>query len=174
MKRFTVCLALLIISAPAATAAAKEPVRAKVCGANDCREVKDRQALLALVEGGAPTDPPGAGAPRYRARVTVRAEDERFTFPLVIVPSEGLLRGGTEAEGYTWMPVSDYAVRQYRRITRGLEPFVPAAGDTASDDGGTPLWPWLVFGIPALALVALAVVRFRRRPRPGPARPAEG
>jgi hypothetical protein len=127
-------------------------------------------------------------------RLTVKAEDERFTFPSVIVPSEGLMRGGTEAEGYTWMPVSDHAVREYRRITRGLEPFpasqldgldvtlpdaqvdqvVSFADDPASDGGGAPVWPWLVFGIPALGLVALVIVRFRRRPRPGPAQPAEG
>jgi hypothetical protein len=193
MKRLTACLALLIFCALAATAAAKEVVAAKVCGASDCRQVKDRDAMLALAEGGTPTDPPAA-APHYRVTLTVRGDGERFTFPVVIVPSSGYLRGGTEAEGYTWMPVSQLARNEYRRITRGIEP-VPAAklagldvrlpkeaqvdgvwvyADEGDSRGGAPVWPWLVFGPLAAGLLALAVIRFRRRPRPGPAQPAEG
>lgn len=191
MKRLTLCLALLLPSALAGTAAAKEVVAAKVCGASDCRNVEDREALLALQEGGAPTDPPAA-APHYRVRLTVRADRERITFPLVIVPDAGLMRGGTAAEGYTWMPVSPQAVREHRRMTRGLEP-LPAAKLDGLDvrlpearvdqvvllaperepEGGAPFWPWLVFGLPALGLLALAAVRFRR-PRSGPPQTAEG
>jgi hypothetical protein len=194
MKRITACLALLIFASLAATAAAKEVVAAKVCGASDCRDVKNRDALTALAEGGPPTDPPAA-APYYRVTLTVLGDGERFRWPIVVVPSEGLIRGGNEVDGYTWMPVSKQVVGELRGMTQGLEP-VPAAnldgldvklpgaqvdqvvviGDEPEGSGGdgAPLWPWLVFGPAALGLIVLAVVRFRRRPRPGPAQPAEG
>jgi hypothetical protein len=194
MKLLTLCMALVLPLALTSVAEAKKPVSAKVCGASDCKTVKDRDALLALIEGGGPTEPPRA-SPFYRVDLTVRGDGELFTFPVVVVPEAGLLRGGTEAEGYTWMPVSAKAVREYRRITRGLEP-VPAAKLAGLDvrppearvdevvlppaepdpgGGGAPVWPWIVFGLPALGLLALAVARLRRpRPSPGPPEPAEG
>ena len=52
----------------------------------------------------------------------MQGDGELFRFPVAIVPEAGLLRGGTEVEGYTWMAVSANAVGEYRRITRGLEP----------------------------------------------------
>jgi hypothetical protein len=180
MKRLSVCLALVLPLVLAGGAAAKEAVSAKVCGASDCRTVKDRKALLALMHGGVPVDPPDA-SPFYRAELTVRGDGELFTFPVVIVPSKGLLRGGTEAEGYTWMPVPAKAVRVYRRVTRGLEP-LPAtklAGLTPRkarvDEVVLPprqlepttsslAWPWIVSALGAAAVVALAVTRLRRRP----------
>jgi hypothetical protein len=194
MKRLTTCLALLIFASLAATAAAKEVVAAKVCGASDCRDVKDRDALAGLAEGGMPTDPPAA-APYYRMTLTIQGDGELVRWAVVVVPSEGVMRGGTEAEGYTWMPMPRQSIRTIRRVTEGLDP-APAAklggldvkppgaqvdqvvviGDEPEGSGGdgAPLWPWLVFGSVGLGLVALAVVRFRRRPRPGPAQPAEG
>jgi hypothetical protein len=192
MKRLTLCLALVLPLSLAVAAEAKEPVSAKVCGGSDCRTVKDREALMALSEGGPPTDPPKPSA-FYRVELTIRGDGELFRFPVVIVPDAGLMRGGTEVEGYTWMPVSASAVRQYRRMTRGLEP-LPAAklqgldvrlpgaqvdevvlppSEPESGGGGAPVWPWIVFGLPALGLLGLAVARLRR-PSPGPPEPAEG
>jgi hypothetical protein len=125
-------------------------------------------------------------------KLTVRGDRERITFPLVIVPDAGVLRGGTAAEGYTWMPVSRQAVREHRRMTRGLAPLPAAKLDglevrlpearvdqvvllapEPEPGGGAPVWPWLVFGLPGLGLLGLAVARFRRT-RPVPPRPAEG
>jgi hypothetical protein len=194
MKRLTLCLALVLPLALAGAAEAKEVVSAKVCGASDCRTTKDRDVLVALSEGGGPAQPPGAGS-FYRVELTVRGDGELFTFPVVIVPDAGLMRGGTEAEGYTWMAVSPKAVGEFRQIARGLEP-VPAArlagldvrlpgarvdevvlppAEPDSGGSGDPAWPWIVVGLAALGLLALAVARLRRpRPTPGPPEPAEG
>jgi hypothetical protein len=192
MKRLSLCLALVLPLALAGPAEAKKVVSAKVCGASDCRTVDDRDSLTALAEGGTPTDPPAA-APFYRVELTVLGDGERFTFPIVIVPDAGLVRGGTEAEGYTWIPVSAKAVGEFRRITRGLEP-APATklsglrppearvdevvlppAEPESSGGGAPAWPWIAFGLAALALLAIATARLRRSsPSPGPPEPAEG
>lgn len=194
MKRLSLCLVLALPLALAAAAEAKEPVSAKVCGGSDCRTVKDREALMALAEGGPPADPPKPSA-FYRADLTIRGDGELFTFPVVIVPEAGLLRGGTEAEGYTWMPVSANGAVELRQMTRGLEP-LPAAkldgldvrlpgaqvdevvlppAEPQSSGGGAPVWPWIVFGLAALGLLAFAVARLRRPgPSQGSPEPAEG
>jgi hypothetical protein len=176
--------------APAGAAFAKEPVKAKVCGASDCRETKDRGALMAFTEGGPPTTPPSHGAAWYQVTMTIAIDRGRHdTFPMAIVPSAGLMRGGDEAEGYTWMPVSTAAAREYRRITRGLEPRAASALEGISapdapnvrvdevvlpreqpqaDGGGASPLPWIAGGLVLLA-VGGALVRWRGRPRPKPA-----
>jgi hypothetical protein len=192
MKRLSLCLALVLPLALAGVAEAKKPVSAKVCGASDCKTVKDRDSLVALAEGGSPTEPPGA-SPFYRVELTVQGDGELFTWPVVIVPDTGLVRAGSEAEGYTWMQLSGKAVGEFRRITRGLEPrpastlgglhppearvdeVVLPPAEPESGGGSAPVWPWIVFGLTALALLALAVARVRRSsPSPGPPEPAEG
>jgi hypothetical protein len=194
MKRLTLCLALVLPLMLAGAAEAKKVVSAKVCGASDCKTVKDRDALVALTEGGGPTEPPSA-SPFYRVELTVRGDGELFRFPVVIVPDAGVMRGGNEVEGYTWMPVSAKAVGEYRRMTRGLDP-LPAAklagldvrppearidevvlppSEPESGGGGAPAWPWIVFGLAGLGLVAIAAARLRRpSPSPAPPEPAEG
>src|SRR5215217_8387620 len=112
MRRLAISLVLAFSLAPAA-AVAKEPVSANVCGASDCRTVKDRAALMALTEGGGPTDPPKSGAGWYEVVMTIEVDRGRHeTFPLAIVPSEGLMRGGDAEAGYSWMPVSSAAARE--------------------------------------------------------------
>jgi hypothetical protein len=194
MKRLILCLSVVLPFVLAGEALAKKVVSAKVCGASDCRTVKDRDGLAALHEGGAPTDPPAAAAAFYRAELTVLGDGERFTFPIAIVPEAGLVRGGTEAEGYGWMPVSDRALREYRRITRGLEPLpaaklagldAPGPGEARVDEvvlppaddpepaSGASVWPWIAAGLAAIGLLTIAAGRLRRRnrglPEPGPA-----
>jgi MYXO-CTERM domain-containing protein len=194
VKRLAVCLALVLPLAVAGGAAAKEVVSAKVCGASECRTVKDRDALLALHEGGAPTDPPDAAAAFYRAELTVRGDGEWIRFPIALVPSAGLVRGGTEEEGYTWMPVSARAVREFRGFTAGLVPFPatrltgldasglrearvdevvppPPSAAASRSDGAGPLWPWLAG---ALAALGVAAILRRRRASPGSPEPAGG
>jgi hypothetical protein len=77
MRRLALCLVLTMSLAPAGAAVAKEPVKAKVCGASDCRETKDRGALMALTEGGPPTSPPRHGAAWYRVTMTIEIDRGR-------------------------------------------------------------------------------------------------
>jgi hypothetical protein len=187
MRRLALCLALTMSLAPAGAAFAKEPVKAKVCGASDCRETKDRGALMALTEGGPPTTPPSRGAAWYRVTMTIEIDRGRHdTFPMAIVPSEGLMRGGDATGGYTWMPVSEAAAREYRRITRGLEPRAASAlegigapkvrvdevvlprEEPQSDAGGASPLPWIAGGLVLLGLVG-ALLRWRGLPWPKPA-----
>jgi hypothetical protein len=187
MRRLALCLVLTLSLAPAGAAFAKQPVKAKVCGASDCRETKDRGALMALTEGGPPTTPPSHGAGWYRVTMTIEIDRGRHdTFPLTIVPSAGLMRGGDATEGYTWMPVSAAAAREYRRITRGIEPLAASTLEgigapkvrvdevvlpprEAEPDGGSssPL-PWIAGGLVMLGLAG-ALVRWRGLPWPKPA-----
>jgi hypothetical protein len=187
MRRLALCLVLTMSLAPAGAAFAKEPVKAKVCGASDCRETKDRGALMALTEGGPPTSPPSQGAAWYQVTMTIATgPDQRDTFPMAILPSEGLMRGGDATGGYTWMPVSEAGAREYRRITRGLEPRAASAlegigapkvrvdevvlprEEPQSDAGGASPLPWIAGGLVLLGLVG-ALLRWRGLPWPKPA-----
>jgi len=173
MTRLTLCLTLALSSILTAQAMAKEVVSAKVCGASHCREVKDDRSLMALAEGGPPTDPPKTGLAFYRAELTMTGDgDDRFTFDVVLVPRAGLLRGTNDDGTFTWMPVSDAAVAQFRRVTRGLEPIaagkldglgapklpqarvdeVVVVGDREAAGGGAPVWPWIAGGLGVLML----------------------
>jgi hypothetical protein len=177
-------LGALLVLVVAGPATAKEAGKAKVCGAADCREVRDREQLLALMEAGPPTNPPVKPAGWFSVELTVRGDGENFTFPVAIVPGAELLRGENEDGTYNWMPVSDTALRAYRDMTHGLEPFAAASlrGLDAAElpqsrvsevfqvdppdgggGGGGSLVPWLAAGIGALALVAAALVLARRR-----------
>ena len=178
MTRLTVCLTLVLSSIMTAQAMAKEVVSAKVCGASHCREIKDERSLMALAEGGPPTDPPKGASAFYRAELTVKGDgDDRFTFDVVLVPRAGLLRGTNDDGTFTWMPVSDAAVAQFRRMTRGLEPIaarkldglgapklpqarvdeVVMVGDDEAAGGGGPVWPWIAGGLGALILLGLGL-----------------
>ena len=177
MTRLTLCLTLVLSLILTAQATAKEVVSAKVCGASHCREVKDDRSLMALSEGGPPTDPPEKGLAFYRAELTVKVEaDDSFTFDVVLVPRAGLLRGTNDDGTYTWMPVSDAAVARFRRMTRGLEPIaagkldglgapklpqarvdeVVVIGDEETT-GGAPVWPWIGGGVAVLILLGLGL-----------------
>jgi hypothetical protein len=181
-------LGALLVLAAAGPATAKEVVRAKVCGASDCREVTDRDQLLALAEGGPPTAPPDAPSPWYRAEITVRGDGELFTWPLAIVADAGLIRGSSDDGSFTWMSASDGAGPILRELTRGLAP-LPAAKLGGLDvpdpakarvsevfvadprETGGSILPWLAAGVggTALAAVALLLARLRGgRLRPWP------
>jgi hypothetical protein len=177
MTRLTLCLTLVLSLILTAQAMAKEVVSAKVCGSSHCREVKDERSLMALQEGGPPTDPPNGASAFYRAALTVTGDGEdRFTFDVVLVPRAGLLRGTNDDGTFTWMPVSDAAVAQFRRITRGLEPIAAGKLDglgppklpqarvdevvVIGDDettGGAPAWPWIGGGVAVLILLGLGL-----------------
>ena len=181
MRAVVAGIGALLVLAVAGPASAKEVVRAKVCGATDCREVTDRDQLLALAEGGPPTDPPEKASGWYRAELTVRGDGEKFTFRVAIVPAAELLRGENDDGTYNWLPVSDAAASAYRDMTRGLEPIAAAklrgldvpdlpqarvsevfVADRPEEGGGSAL-PWLAGGIGAIALMVTALVLARRR-----------
>jgi hypothetical protein len=185
MRRLTLCLVLALPLVLAASASAKEPVAAEICGASDCRVVKDREALMAIAEGDALVSAPRKASPFYTVRMTVKAERERHTFRFVIVPAAGLLRGEDEDGSFTWTSVSEGAAAQQRAMTRGLKPF-PAAklegvdpkatGDANVDEvirppeededaraaGSAPVWPWIPAGLLVVGLGAFFLLRHRR------------
>jgi hypothetical protein len=195
MKRLIVGLTLLALPLAAASpAVAKEVAHAKVCGPSDCREVKDHDGQLALIEGGPPTAPPPKASPWYRAVVTMRGDGERPTFTTALLPAAGLVRGDSEYGGYTWMSIAKESASTVREITRGLEPF-PAAElrgldaaapkaqvsevvlpdpAKAAGDGGSTALPWLLGGIVAAAALAATAIYFVRRRRGLPPSPASG
>ena len=189
MTRLTLCLMLVLSLLLAAEATAKEVVAAKVCGASDCREVKDDKALLALQEGGPPTDPPDKASAFYRAELTVKGDgNDRFTFELVLVPDAGMVRGENEDGSFAWMPVSDTAVVQFRRMTRGLKPIAASKIDglgpvklpearvdevvvmnedsSTGASGEAAVWPWIAGGLAALIILGL-LLTWRGRGAPG-------
>jgi hypothetical protein len=194
MRRLTLCLAALSVLAMAGEASAKEIMSAKVCGASDCRTVKDKGALLAFGEGGPPTDPPDHPIPWYRARLTVdTGGGHSESFWIVLAPAAGLVRGTDQMGGAAWLPVSRDAVRTYRAVTRGLAPFpagrltglespdppkvrvdeivLPPQEPQRSSGGGVPAWPFVLGG---LALAGCAVLVLRRRAGPGGAIASSG
>jgi hypothetical protein len=196
MRRLIACLALALPLMPAAQAAAKELVSAKVCGASDCREVEDRSLLAALADGGPPTPPPAKASAWFRVDLTMRGDGEDFTFSIAIVPDAGLIRGQSEDGTYYWMSASEDAARTVRETTRGIEAF-PAAKlggldapdpskaqvsevvvigpPEAASDGRSSTLPWVLGGLVAAAsLTAAATVFARRRRRGLPPHPASG
>jgi hypothetical protein len=181
------CMILALMLIPAGAALAKEPVKAKVCGPSDCRTVKDRQTLMALTEGGPPSDPPKHGAAWYRVRTTIAlGEGQRDHFSTAIVPSAGLMRGSDASQGYVWMPATAAAMRAYREVTRGLAPYpartlkgvgVPKVRvdevvlpphEAQPDGGGSSPLPWIAGGVVLVALAG-ALIRWRGLPWPKPA-----
>lgn len=192
MRRVTICTIASLLLLPAGVAAAKEPVAAKVCGPSDCRTVKDRNVLMALIEGGGPTDPPRRGAPWYSVSVVVKVDQgRRDSFPLVIVPSAGLMRFDDGSDNYTWTSATNAGTNLYRRVTDGLDGFqastlegvgpavVPKAQvdevvlppeQPPSDGGGSSPVPWIAGAVVLLLALGLLI---RRRGLPGP-KPAEG
>jgi hypothetical protein len=194
MTRPMLCLTLVLSLILAADATAKEVIAAKICGASDCREVRDERSLLALHEGGPPTDPPEKASAFYRAELTVKGDgNDRFDFEVVLVPRLGLVRGDNGDGTFAWMPVSDRAIVQFRRMTRGLEPIAATKLDglgpvklpearvdevvVIDDDGSTgasgqgPVWPWIAGGLAALIVIGLALIwRWRGAPGTGAVR----
>jgi hypothetical protein len=189
MTRLTLCLTMVLSLTLAAQATAKEVVAAKVCGASDCREVKDQKSLMALHEGGPPTDPPRKASAFYRAELTIKGDGhDNITFEVLLVPRAGMVRGANDDGTFYWMPVSDAAVRQFRRITRGLEPIAAEKLDglgpvelpqarvdevvvipedsSAVASGEAPVWPWIAGGLAVLIILGLALT-WRGRGMPG-------
>jgi hypothetical protein len=124
------------VSYPAGSLTAEEISSAKVCGADECREVSDPEAATALAvvrtrrQGGRRvvdfpwgTDAPARGLPWYKSTLTIRDEDgsEQFTgrVSVTVVPSAGLMRA---ENGFTWVTLPRESKEAYAKLTAGLTP----------------------------------------------------
>lgn len=142
-SRRAVLLAALALVALPSSAVAKGVSSVKMCGASGCTDVTS-EARDIVMQGGRGTDPPSSAAPFYVLRVGIgepsadgRKLVTRDTFPMLYVPSAGLIRAG---DG-TWM--------------------APGAGQLAQLEGRTPAQdPWpaarLASRAPEVATVAAA------------------
>src|SRR3954462_8903945 len=169
-RRLAAAAALAALALPA-TALAKEPVRATVCGAGGCVTTHDRAAMLPLMEGGPPAAGPARGAPASRVRLAISAEHggRPQAFTTWIFPALSLMRGSAG----TWLPLPDTTLAALRRLVRGLRPFpadrlpvaarpLPAATSTAPPARAPGGPPWAILaGIAALAAVAAGVALTR-------------
>jgi hypothetical protein len=175
---------LVVLALLPASAHAKELTSARACDPDGCRTITDRATLRGMEEG-QPTTAPERAAPFHRIRMTVKVEGaEELAYTMVFVPSAGLLRFGSERDGYEWLAPTPRSLSGFKRLTRGLEPLPAAtlrdAGEeppqakvhevvlppAAADDGGVP---WAILLIPAGA--ALAIVGLRAaKPRTAPHR----
>jgi len=160
---------------------------AKVCGADECREVSDPEAATALAVGPRPrgTDAPERGLPWYKSTLTIRAEDggEVFTdrVSVIVVPSAGLMRW---EDGFTWVALPSESKEAYAKLTAGLTPRpartlpgvgedalpvarvdevveFPSAATPASD--GSNVWIVALGGGVLAALMAGLLLRIRHR-----------
>jgi hypothetical protein len=187
-RHIVIGLVMALPLAVAGPAAAKEPVRAKVCGASDCVEVKDRTLLLVMTEGGPPGPPPRSGAPWYRATMVIATGGGHTdSFTLAASPSRGYVRSRANG-GFVWMRMPERGRVAWRRVTRGLEPRpaaelggleapAPAAAAAQVDEvveapadpgsSGSPWWPWIVAAAGGLGVLGLLVAGLRRRRRRG-------
>jgi hypothetical protein len=172
-------LAVAALALLPAVAAAKEVVKAQVCGADDCVSV-GRAIAMDLPDGGPPTDPPKQAAPFYTAEITMREGEKDFTFKVTFVPNGGLMR----ADDGQWMDAPIQTESAFKNAASGLEAFPaselgplptpiaaqvdevvrpPADPAPVSDDGSST---WLIAGLGlAGALATWALVLYVRRRR---------
>ena len=114
-------LSILGLIAPA-SALAKEVSAVTICGADECRPVRDQRLLPELAGGSAHSAGPAERSAFYRVRVRVDAGEKSFRFENVVLPDQDLLRG----ESGTWMELSRFAGIAYRKLTDDMKP-LPAA-----------------------------------------------
>jgi hypothetical protein len=95
---------------------------AKVCGADECREVSDPKAATALAVGPRPRgrDAPQRGLPWYKGTLTIPAKDGgKVRASVIVVPSAGLL----ELEAWSaWVTLPSESKTAYSKLTAGLTP----------------------------------------------------
>src|SRR4051812_49303896 len=89
---------------------------AKVCGADECREVSGPKAATALAVGPRPRpgNAPEHGLPWYKGTLTIRA---KVRASVIVLPSAGLL--GLEG---VWVALPSESKEAYAKLTAGLTP----------------------------------------------------
>ncbi len=171
---------LLGFLAPAA-AQTKEVTAVSLCGADECRPVRDQRLLPVLVEGVEQVAGPAERSAFYRVRVRVDAEDETIRFESVVLPGHDLLQG----EQGNWMALSSFAGTAYRKLTDDMRP-LPAAqmplgvtdyppearvvevveAPPQREAGGKEAAAWAsAAALAALGVAAVVLARRRRHPR---------
>jgi LPXTG-motif cell wall-anchored protein len=156
---------------------------AKVCGADECREVSDPKAATALAVGPLPrgTDAPKRGLPWYKGTLTIPAEHggKVFKVSVTVVPSAGLMRweNRDKAVGLWWVLPSE-AKAEYAKLTAGLKsrpartlpgPRVfpvekpPSAATPASASDSSNVWIIALGGGVLAALMAGLLLWIRHR-----------
>src|SRR3954470_13171546 len=96
---------------------ATEISSAKVCGADECREVSDPEAATALAVGPRPrgADAPERGLPWYKSTLTIPAEDGgKVRISVIVVPSAGLMRS---EDRFTWVTLPSESEEAYAKVT---------------------------------------------------------
>jgi hypothetical protein len=165
---------------------ATEISSAKICGADECREVSDPKAATALAVGPRPRGRKGPehGLPWYKGTLTIPAKDGgEVRASVIVVPSAGLLGGGA------WVALPSESKAAYAKLTAGLTPrpartlpgtFArvvdvvepPSAATPAPASHGSNVWIVALAGGVLAALMAgvLLWIRHRRGSTP-PAAP---
>ena len=162
---------------------------AKVCGADECREVSDPKAATALAAGPRPRgrDAPERGLPWYKSTLTIRAQDGGKVFTdrvsVIVVPSAGLMRW---EDGLTWVTLPSESKEAYAKLTAGLTPRpartlpgvsedakpvarvdevveFPSAATPAPASDGSNVWIVALGGGLLAALMAGLLLRIRHR-----------
>jgi hypothetical protein len=172
-------LALAALALLPASAAAKEVVKAQVCGADACRAVTG-SAVMDLPDYGPPANPPKAAAPFYTAELTMREDgsDKTFTFKITFVPKGALMRGN---DGQ-WLEAPMQTQNAFKRAARGLEAFpaselrpllkptearvvevVRPPADPAPVDDGDSTWLIAALGLGGLGATWALARHVRRR-----------
>ena len=165
---------------------ATEISSAKVCGADECREVSDPKAATALAVGPRPrgTDAPERGLPWYKSTLTIRAKDGgEVRASVIVVPSAGLL--GLPAWS-AWVALPSESKEAYAKLTAGLTPRpartllsgedaklpvarvdevveLPSAATPAPASDGSNVWIVALGGGVLAALMAGLLLRIRHR-----------
>jgi hypothetical protein len=181
--RLPALLAVLAVVALPTAASAKEVTALDVCGVKGCTRLTDRAALRAFEQGGDLAEAAPAGRQRsYLLRVHMRgvpADAPDWTSGWL--PSVGLIASHDDQAGTTFTRVVPALERVLHRAAHGLTarparryvrrvpvarvaevvepPRSPAASDAGA--GGSPALAWA--GLGALLLLAVGVVRARRR-----------
>jgi hypothetical protein len=118
MRRLLLLTALLALAAVPA-AAAKEPVRATVCGASGCKTSTDRTRLARVPWGGSDVPAAPRPAPYYRIRLKI---DFGATVKLIWVPSRSVFYRELEGNAPGWSSVVQ-GKNALAWLVRGVRPF---------------------------------------------------
>ena len=187
MRRLLLLLPAFAVLVLPPAAGAKEVGSLALCGTNGCHGVPGGEARRAFENSGMTAPAPDRAEPFLQLRVTIRAHEGEDIpgFSLRWLPAANVIRA-TDDRGYaTWSRPAAALTRALRRAARGLdrkpaaalgrlstappptarvaEVFTPAEEHAdRSDDGGTSTLG-LAAGAGALALLATALVRRRRR-----------
>ena len=175
---------------------ATEISSAKICGADECREVFDPKAATALAVGPRPRGRKGPehGLPWYKGTLTIPAKDGgEVRASVIVVPSAGLLG----LEGWNaWVALPSESKEAYAKLTAGLTPRpartlpgigedakptarvdevveAPSAATPAPASDGSNVWIVALGGGVLAALMAGVLLRIRHRRASTPPAPPE-